>query len=301
MSGALIRPARAEDAPAVVALRALVYPYLVRGVESTRRMIAEPPPGEDWAAWVAEADGQVVGWVSAYRNTQTSTPGVGEIATLHVHPEHRRRGTGTALFDTALGHLRTLGSTRVLTHARTESLPFAQRHGFTPSRELRYSALDLRPAPPMPQPPPGVRLLPLTDLDPRRVHRAEVATAADEPGDVPADSISYENWYSEVWDNLGLDRAASTVAEVGDEIVAFSLVKRDGNRMWSDYTGTLPTHRGRGLARLVKTAALHRAAAGGVRTAYTSNDEANAPMLAINVGLGYRPVGSSWSCLRELA
>lgn len=296
-----IRAAHPDDAPAVVALRALVHPYLVRGVESTRRMIAQPPPDEDWAAYVVEVDGTVVGWVSAYRNAQTSQADVGEVATLHVHPEHRGRGAGTALLTAALGHLRDIGARTVRTWALPESLPFARRHGFTPSRELRYSALDLRPAPPMPQPPPGVRLLPLTDLDPRRVHRVEVATAADEPGDVPADSISYENWYSEVWDNLGLDRAASTVAEAGDEIVAFSLVKRDGDRMWSDYTGTLPTHRGRGLARLVKTAALHRAAAGGVRVAYTSNDEANAPMLAINVGLGYRPVGSSWSCLRELA
>ncbi|MFG2009118.1 GNAT family N-acetyltransferase [Micromonospora sp. NPDC048868] len=296
-----IRTARPDDAPAVVALRALVYPYLVRGVESTRKMIAQPPPGEQWTAYVVEVDDTVVGWVSAYRNDQTSERDVGEVAILHVHPEHRGRGAGTALLAAALEHLRDIGVRRVRTWALPESLPFARRHGFTPSRELRYSALDLRPAPPMPQPPPGVRLLPLTDVEPRRVYLVNLAAAADEPGDVPVDSMSYENWSSEVWDNLGLDRAASTVAETGGELVALSLVKRDGDRMWSDYTGTLPTHRGRGLARLVKTAALHRAAAGGVRTAYTSNDEANAPMLAINVGLGYRPVGSSWSCLRELA
>ncbi|MFD0786750.1 GNAT family N-acetyltransferase, partial [Micromonospora azadirachtae] len=42
------------------------------------------------------------------------------------------------------------------------------------------------------------------------------------------------------------------------------------------------------------------AAAGGVRLAYTSNDEANAPMLAVNARLGYRPVAAQWSCLREL-
>ncbi|MBG6069302.1 hypothetical protein IW248_005589 [Micromonospora ureilytica] len=47
---------------------------------------------------------------------------------------------------------------------------------------------------------------------------------------------------------------------------------------------------GRGVA---KTAALHRAAANGVRVAYTSNDEANAR-------LGYRPVTSQWSCPAEL-
>ncbi|KAB1161561.1 GNAT family N-acetyltransferase [Micromonospora sp. AMSO12t] len=296
-----IRTARPDDAPAVVALRTLVYPYLVRGVESTRKMIAQPPPGEQWTAYVVEVDDTVVGWVSAYRNDRTSEPDVGEISTLHVHPEHRGRGAGTALLTAALGHLRDIGARRIRTWALPESLPFARRHGFTPSREMRYSALDLRPAPPMPESPPGVRLLALTDVEPRRVYLAEVAAAADEPEDVPADAISYESWRSEIWDSPGLDRAASTVAEIGGEVASFSLVQRDGDRMWSDYTGTLPAHRGRGLARLVKTAALHRAAAGGVRTAYTSNDEANAPMLAVNVGLGYRPVGSSWSCLRELS
>ncbi|WP_431902356.1 GNAT family N-acetyltransferase [Micromonospora chalcea] len=301
MNAAEIRPARPDDAPAVVALRALVYPYLVRGVESTRRMIAEPPPGEDWAAWVAEADGEVVGWASAYRNTHTSTPGVGMISLLHVHPAHRRHGTGAALFDTALGHLLTLGSTEVLTYAHTESLPFAQRHGFTPSREVRYSALDLSTPPPMPQAPPGVRLVSAAGLDPRLVHRVDAEASRDEPGDVPTDSLGFDLWRHECWENLGLDREASTVAEVNGELVALSLVKRDGDRMWSDFTGTLPAYRGQGLARLTKQAALHAAAARGVRTAYTSNDEANAPMLAINAALGYRPVDSQWSCRRTLS
>ncbi|MGC5387539.1 GNAT family N-acetyltransferase [Micromonospora chalcea] len=301
MNAAEIRPARPDDAPAVVALRALVFPYLVRGVESTRRMIAEPPPGEDWAAWVAEADGEVVGWASAYRNTQTSTPGVGMISLLHVHPAHRRHGTGAALFDTALGHLLTLGSTEVLTYAHTESLPFAQRHDFTPSREVRYSALDLSTPPPMPQAPPGVRLVSAAGLDPRLVHRVDAEASRDEPGDVPTDSLGFDLWRHECWDNPGLDRAASTLAEVNGELVALSLVKRDGDRMWSDFTGTLPAYRGQGLARLTKQAALHAAAARGVRTAYTSNHEVNAPMLAINERLGYRPVDSQWSCRRTLS
>ncbi|MFG1659303.1 GNAT family N-acetyltransferase [Micromonospora chersina] len=295
-----IRPARPEDAPGVVALRGVVHPYLVRGVESTRRMIAQPPPGEDWAAWVAEADGQVVGWVSAYRNIQTSAANVGEISTLHVHPAHRLRGVGTALLDAALAHLRLLGAKRLLTWSQPGSLPFARRHGFTPSRELRYSALDLRPAPPMPEPPPGVRLVPAADVDPREVHRVDAESSLDEPGDVPTDALGYDVWHHEVWDNLGLDRDASTLAEVDGRLVAVSLVKRDGDRMWSDFTGTVPEHRGRGLARLAKQAALHRAATSGVRTAYTSNDEANAPMLAVNARLGYRPVASQWSCLRDL-
>jgi GNAT superfamily N-acetyltransferase len=300
MTEDLIRRARPEDAPGVVALRTVVHPYLVRGVESTRRMIAEPPPAEDWAAWVAEVDGQVVGWVSAYRNSHTSAANVGEISTLHVHRAHRLRGLGTALLDAALGHLRLIGAKRLLTWSQPDSLPFARRHGFTPSRELRYSALDLRTAPPMPEPPPGVRLLPATEVDPRRIHRVDAESSMDEPGDVPTDALGYDIWHHEVWENVGLDRDASTVAEVDGTLVAISLVKRDGDRMWSDFTGTVPGHRGRGLARLAKQAALHRAATSGVRTAYTSNDEANGPMLAINARLGYRPVAAQWSCLRDL-
>ncbi|MFI6784258.1 GNAT family N-acetyltransferase [Micromonospora sp. NPDC050276] len=295
-----IRVAQPDDAPGVVALRAMVYPYLVRGVESTRKMLAEPPPEEAWTAFVAEVDDRVVGWVSAERIGTTSMADVGGINLLHVHPEHRRRGIGSGLLTAATSYLRPLGIRRVRATAQPEALPFARRHGYEPSREVRYSALDLNPAPAPADPPPGVRLHPIADLDPHLLYAADVASAADEPGDVPVDSKSYQSWQYDVWDNLGLDKTASVAAEVDGEVVAFSLVKRDGDRMWSDYTGSVPAYRGRGLARLAKTTALHRAAANGVRVAYTSNDEANGPMLAINARLGYRPVASQWTCLTDL-
>ncbi|MEV4754670.1 GNAT family N-acetyltransferase [Micromonospora sp. NPDC049559] len=295
-----IRPAVPDDAPAVVALRALVYPYLVRGVESTRQMIANPPPGEEWVAFVAEHAGRVVGWVSAYVNARTAEPGFGEISLLHVHPEHRGRGTGTALLTLAREHVLRLDARRIRAWAQAESLGFARRHGFEPGRELRYSSLALRPAPPAPTVPAGVELAPLTDLTPELMYAAEVAAASDEPEDAPQDAIPFESWRYDVWDNIGLDRDASVAVLVDGEVVAFSLVKRDGERMWSDMTATRPEYRGRGLARLAKRGALHRAAERGVTVAYTSNDEANAPMLAVNARLGYRPIAAQWSCLASV-
>jgi GNAT superfamily N-acetyltransferase len=296
----IIRPATPDDAPAVVALRTTVYPYLVRGVESTRRMIAEPPPGEHWVAFVAEADGRLVGWASAYQNITTSEAGFGEIALLHVHPDHRRRGAGGALLTAATQHLTQLGVRHVRTWVLAQSLDFARKHGFEPSRQLHYLALELRLAPPAPPAPDGIHLMALSDLDAQQLYAAHIAASADEPGDVPSDAISYDTWRYEVWENLGLDKAASVAAVDGQTVVAFTLVKRDGQTMWSDMTATLPQHRGRGLARLAKSAALQRAAARGVTVAYTSNDESNAPMLAINRHLGYRPIAAQWSCLTTL-
>lgn len=283
-----------------MALRAVVHPYVVRGVESTRRMLSQLPPGAQWAGFVAEVDGELCGWVSAYRNTFTSTADAGDVARLHVHPDRRHRGAGSALAAAALGHLRAIGVHQVHTSASAEALGFARRFGFVPTRAVHYSALRVELAPATPITPDGVRLAALTELDPLQLYTAHVIATADEPRDFAPDEVDLDTWRYEVWDNVGLEKAASVAAVRDGEIVAFSLVKRDGDRMWSDMTATVPSERGRGLARLVKCAALHRAAERGVRVAYTSNDEHNAPMLAVNAALGYRPITTEWACRATL-
>jgi len=65
-------------------------------------------------------------------------------------------------------------------------------------------------------------------------------------------------------------------------------------------TGTIPAHRGRGLAKLVKSVALRRAAQAGVSGAFTSNDDENGPMLAVNNWLGYRRVQTQFGLLPSL-
>ncbi len=52
--------------------------------------------GPDHCAWVAEADGAVVGFVAA---------GHGDLDHLYVDPGWQGRGIGTDLFDTAAAHL----------------------------------------------------------------------------------------------------------------------------------------------------------------------------------------------------
>ena len=58
----------------------------------------------------------------------------------------------------------------------------------------------------------------------------------------------------------------------------------------SAFTGTLPEHRGRGLARLVKLAIIRRVRELGVARPPADNHDENAEMLAVNERLGFRPV-----------
>jgi RimJ/RimL family protein N-acetyltransferase len=82
------------------------------------------------------------------------------------------------------------------------------------------------------------------------------------------------------------------VAIADGKVVAGTAVLADGDRSASGFTGVRPGYRGRGLAKLVKSASLRRVAEAGITSSLTSNDGANAPMLAVNEWLGYRPVAT---------
>ncbi|WP_203828692.1 GNAT family N-acetyltransferase, partial [Actinoplanes palleronii] len=146
----------------------------------------------------------------------------------------------------------------------------------------------------------GIRLMSLRETTPEALYAADVAAATDEPGDAPPQPPSFATWRYDIWDNPDLDHDLSIAAVLNGEIVSFSLLARVGTRVWSDMTATAPAHRGRGLARRTKTEALRRAAAAGVTTAFTSNDESNAPMLAVNTHLGYHPVATQFACVATL-
>jgi GNAT superfamily N-acetyltransferase len=71
--------------------------------------------------------------------------------------------------------------------------------------------------------------------------------------------------------------------------IAMLIVDVEGRRAVNGFTGTLPAFRGRGLARLAKLASIAWAKEHGITSIATGNDATNAPMLAINISLGYRP------------
>ena len=93
----------------------------------------------------------------------------------------------------------------------------------------------------------------------------------------------------------------SWLARDGEQVVAWSFLKYPAvGRVWTGYTCSARSHRGRGIARAVKMETLGQAIELGVRSVRTDNDEQNAPMLHINEKLGYHRVPGFLSYLKEV-
>ncbi len=75
------------------------------------------------------------------------------------------------------------------------------------------------------------------------------------------------------------------------ELAAVTMIRvdRPSGRAKNNLAGVRAPYRGRGLATVIKSHSLRRAAELGATIALTDNDETNAPMLAVNTRLGYRP------------
>lgn len=294
-----VRRARADDAEAVAALRRTVFPYKVMSAEMLRHAITSEHPGEERLALVAERTGRIVGWGKAGLNVWTSASGHSSLA-VFVHPDHRGDGIGSTLCTRLHQHLRDAGAQRVQVFALQDSGEFARHRGYEPARTMHYAGVRLEDLPPGPTPPAGVELHTYAEVDPRSVYAAEMLAASDEPGDAPLDSMDYDQWLTDFWNDPAIDRNLSVAAVSGDEVLSFTIAETDGDRLWSAFSGTVPPQRGRGLSKLVKSASLHRAHANGVVSAYTSNDDRNGPMLAVNDWLGYRRVATELGLARDL-
>ncbi|MFC0622523.1 GNAT family N-acetyltransferase [Kribbella deserti] len=292
-----IRLAVPEDAEAVAALRRVVFPYLVMAPGQIAYRLTSRTPDENYEAWVATDGEAIVGWASGGRNTWTSEAGVSSLD-AYVHPSWRGRGLGAELVNVAQNHL--AGMAVIRTFVTAGSVEFARRLGYEPTRQVHYSGAELHSLPEPPETPKDLELVAIADVDPYVAYLADTIAGLDEPGDSPNDAVAFEDWLKDVWHSPALDKNLSIGAMAGDEMVSFTAVERDGDRVWSGMTGTIPAYRGRGLAKVVKSEALRRAVADGVAGAFTSNDDRNQPMLAVNDWLGYRRVATHTGLTRTL-
>ncbi|MFE4455309.1 GNAT family N-acetyltransferase [Streptomyces sp. NPDC056796] len=300
-----VRDFRPADAEAWVRVRRAALPFMVTTPEQVLSDLADAHPDRRYRLLVAEEDGELIGTAQVGVSHESPEPGQG-FCNPYVHPDRRGRGAGALLVRTGEEHLAGAGVTAVYTWVLDEpaNRAFAAKHGYVPRRPAHFLRLGLAdgPLPPLQELPAGVRLLTAADFedDPRPLFEADAETTADEPSDTPVEFTDYEHWLATTWRRPGFDRALTTVVTVDGQVAAFSAAETDGlTRYWSGMTGTRRAFRGRGLAKLAKNDSLHRARAAGYTDAFTGNDAANAPMLAVNRWFGYEICATEVRHVRE--
>ncbi|MFF0270101.1 GNAT family N-acetyltransferase [Kribbella sp. NPDC004536] len=284
-----IKVAGPEDVDAAVAMHDVLVPYLVVTRSSLiRRLTAPPRPGR--GTFMALDDGHAVGWASDGL-IGGSDPLDGELRLL-IRPEYRGRGIGSRLLEATHADLRAAGATSARVFADPSSVEWAGQFGYRQTRQVHYAGIDPRNAADLPKIPSHVDLVPFTEIDPRLLHAADEVAQRTKPGDAKISSQPYSAWFADTWNSPDLLMGLSMAAISDGRIVAFTRNHGDSTKIWSKMTSTLPEYRGRGLAKLVKSAALHRAADAGVRGAYTANYDGNTPMIAVNEWLGYHRIAT---------
>jgi GNAT superfamily N-acetyltransferase len=285
------RVATLDDIPAAAAVRASVVTDAIITADGMRTWLADLPEAAGALLLAAEIDGQLVGWCNGWRNMFGSDQDAGLLDVV-VLPDHQRRGIGARLATRGLEHLAGIGiqTVRAGSTDGPAEVAFAARFGFVEVHASSTSAVDPRAIEPLPVP-EGVTLKSFGEIeDPRPLYELDLEVSRDIPGDEDFDSMSLEQWSSRFWHSVFADDEVSLAAYVDGELAALTMLRLDrpSHRAQNNLTGTRRAHRGRGLAQLLKTHSLHRAAQAGAVIAFTNNDETNAAMLAVNHRLGYR-------------
>ena len=222
---------------------------------------------------------------------------------IGVAPDRRGMGIGSALYEHLLQDFGARHVTALRVWAREDranAIAFVEHRGFRELERAWESRLDLtafegsrfadRAAIPS-----GMRIVTLAEelaRDPealRAVYEFDALVSRDVPRLDPQTTPEYEEWRKGLMGRAFLPEAWFFAKE-GDAIVGqsnFWKSEAAPDHIHTGFTGVRREYRGRGLAWALKLRALMWAKERGYRQVRTWNSTRNAPMLGINVALGF--------------
>jgi GNAT superfamily N-acetyltransferase len=231
-------------------------------------------------------------------------------------PEHRCNGLGSKMFEEALQVARAQGATHLESAIREDdpiALHFVEKRGYKIQYHAFESTLDLASfdehlfddllarvhA-------DGFRFFSLaeagvTDENKHKLYEVNRASSLDDPGS----SGNFPDFYAfskNVFEASWFRADTQILAAHGENWVGLSAigVYKEDNHAYNAFTGVLRDYRGRGLAQALKLQTILLARREGMRYIRTHNDSKNAPMLAINRKLGYKPLPGVYRILCTL-
>ena len=252
--------------------------------------------------FLAEVDERAVGAATVGRIYMFPPDHPALWAIIGVLPEARRAGIGGHLLGEVSAVAGSRGKTQLYLRCaadRPEAIEFLAHRGFSELERSKTVRLELADLPvPIIAPPPGIELTTLAarpDLV-EGVHAVAIETFPDVPGgDEPMAVGDLAEFRARDVDRPSVPNDAFFVAvETGSgRVVGYAcLLMQPGSTTvaYHDMTAVLRAYRGRGIARELKIATIAWAVQNGLTALETGNDEANAPMRAVNARLGYEPM-----------
>jgi GNAT superfamily N-acetyltransferase len=307
----VIRPYRPADLPGVTVTFEERYPEELITEAAVEHILTSAPARARAVRLVGEADGEIVAWAGSALVIESERTDVAWVSAF-VREPWRGRGLGSELFDRVERHAIGLRARKLVASSRDEERArrFLERRGFRQTYTRRVSTVDPRTVDLSGFSPlrdrlarDGFELVPLSALRDAAegVYALDIETSRDIPLEEPFAGMPFDEWENEVWRNPLLRFDGSFAVVHRGQPVSFGLVRGapERSKAFNEMTGTLSQYRGRGLARLVKLATIAWAAEAGIKVLSTENDETNAPMLGLNVSLGYRPSAAHLSWARE--
>ena len=294
----------------------------ILGWEPTRRMIGLVQHRSDtvFENWVAVSDGEALGWIGIELGQRDNTH-LAEFE-LEVHPDHRRKGVGSALLAHLERRAAELGRTTLSTWTpapieggppmRDDAVPFSDAMGYKNTLDTVVRVCDLDTV-------DDAELERLWTEAWKKADGFEVVPFDNEPPPDLIDGLAYLNarMYTDMplgeWDLQEADYDAGRIREMSrirrergelelqvavrhiesGEVAGFTQLVIEGGRRFHCFQGNTivdPRFRGHRLGMILKIANQRRIREWRpkMRYVWTGNAASNTHMIAINEAVGYR-------------
>jgi len=298
-----IREFQPEDYPAITEVCNLVDPDYPSTEAELREEDATWDRGKYVQVRYVAEDGGAIAALAEYNHQPWAFDPRRFFFWIGVRPDRQGRGIGGALYARLLEDFRARDANALRSWSRedrAESVGFLGRRGFRELERAWESRLDMKAFDPArfadrAAVPAGIEIVSLAEeltRDPealRRVYAFGAVAGADVPRLDPYTMPGYETWRRNL-NGPWFVPDAWFLAKDGDAIVGQSDLARseaEPDLMYTGFTGVLREYRGRGIAWALKLRALTWAKERGYREVRTWNSTRNAPMLGINVALGF--------------
>lgn len=296
-----IRPADDDDIPAIVDLVNVVNPPEERvTLEEYRYWESMRDPQESFSRLVVVSDVQMEAVADA-GNSITRPLHMFRLW-IAVHPDFRRQGVGAELEQRQRAFAADHGGTAltaVIPDSDTVSRTFLEHRGYQEAyqrfeMELNVETFDWSRFPDWRRRLGDLRLLTFADVgvseaNMRKMYEVTTLLMQDVPYPDGPPQFSYE-LFKKFFAMPGFRSDGLFILADGDEWVGTTglSVPEGGRPGYTYFTGVRRDYRGRGLATLLKLAAISFARDHRVAAMRTNNDTVNSPMVAVNEKLGYR-------------